>query len=149
MSSTTTDPAMHTAEHLLNQTMIRTLGCDRCFSAHINKKKSKCDYHFERDLTEDEIRRIETSMNEIIMKDLTVDYRMISWEDAAAHFNTARIPEARKGEDLRIVAIGGYDACPCIGEHVESTRKIGTFHIVSASFEQGILRIRFKLTSPR
>ncbi len=32
------DPHMHTAEHILNQTMIRLFGCNRCFSAHIEKK---------------------------------------------------------------------------------------------------------------
>jgi hypothetical protein len=34
------DPHMHTAEHILNQTVVRFLGCERCFSAHIEKKKS-------------------------------------------------------------------------------------------------------------
>jgi len=36
----TIDPRMHTAEHILNQTVVRVLGCERCFSAHIEKKKS-------------------------------------------------------------------------------------------------------------
>ncbi len=44
------DPRMHSAEHILNQTMDRMFGCGRCFSAHIEKKKSKCDYHYHRDL---------------------------------------------------------------------------------------------------
>lgn len=35
---------MHTAEHILNRTMQNMFGCGRCFSAHINPKKSKCDY---------------------------------------------------------------------------------------------------------
>jgi len=50
---------MHSAEHLLNQTMVRMFNCGRCFSAHIEKKKSKCDYHFDRSLTEKETREIE------------------------------------------------------------------------------------------
>ena len=37
-------PPMHTAEHILNQTMIRLFGCGRSRNAHIEKKKSKCDY---------------------------------------------------------------------------------------------------------
>jgi hypothetical protein len=36
----TIDPHMHTAEHIRNQTVVRFLGCERCFSAHIEKKKS-------------------------------------------------------------------------------------------------------------
>jgi hypothetical protein len=39
---------MPSAEHILNQTMDRMFGCGRCFAAHIERQKSKCDYHFER-----------------------------------------------------------------------------------------------------
>ena len=38
------DPVMHTAEHLVNGTIARMLGCGRAFSTHIEKKKSKCDF---------------------------------------------------------------------------------------------------------
>lgn len=31
---------MHTAEHILNQTMVRMFGCARSANAHIEKKKS-------------------------------------------------------------------------------------------------------------
>ncbi|MDD4649831.1 MAG: hypothetical protein PHO79_07450 [Desulfoplanes sp.] len=148
MSSIPTDPTMHTAEHLLNQTMIRMFGCERCFSAHINRKKSKCDYHFSRELRSEEIREIETRMNAVIKDHLPVTCQMISWEEACTQFNTARVPETMRGKDLRIVAIGTYDACPCIGEHATSTNELGAFCITSASFENDVLRIRFKLNRP-
>ena len=54
------DPRMHSAEHILNQTMDRMFNCGRCFSAHIEKKKSKCDYHFNKPLLEEEIQQIES-----------------------------------------------------------------------------------------
>ena len=44
------DPVMHTAEHLVNGTIARMLGCGRAFSTHIEKKKSKCDFRFPRNL---------------------------------------------------------------------------------------------------
>ena len=37
------EPA-HSAEHILNQTMVRMFGCPRSRNAHIERKKSKCDY---------------------------------------------------------------------------------------------------------
>jgi len=37
-------PPMHTAEHILNATMVRMFGCPRSRNAHIERKKSKCDY---------------------------------------------------------------------------------------------------------
>ena len=44
--------------------------------------------------------------------------------------------------------IGDYDACPCVGTHVESTAEILGFKITTASFDNEVLRIRFKLESP-
>ena len=35
---------MHSVEHILNQTMVRMFGCERSRNAHIERKKSKCDY---------------------------------------------------------------------------------------------------------
>jgi hypothetical protein len=37
------EPA-HSAEHLLNATMVKMFGCPRSRNAHVEKKKSKCDY---------------------------------------------------------------------------------------------------------
>jgi Ser-tRNA(Ala) deacylase AlaX len=139
-----TDPRMHSAEHLLNQTMIRMFDCGRCFSAHIEKKKSKCDYHFDRALTQREIHEIEARMNGAILKDMRVAEAYMTKQEAEKHFSLARVPPAA-GERIRIIRIGDYDACPCIGPHVDSTKKIGRFKISSTDFDSGVLRIRFKL----
>ena len=40
-------PPAHTAEHLLNQTMIRMFGCERSYNAHIERKKSKMSFHLD------------------------------------------------------------------------------------------------------
>jgi misacylated tRNA(Ala) deacylase len=135
---------MHSAEHILNQTMVRLYDCGRCFSAHIESKKSKCDYHFDRALTDEDVSDIQTRVNRVIDADLPVTESFVSRATAAARYNTQRLPEAVT-EDIRIVHMGDYDACPCIGEHVASTGEIGTFRITTTSFENGILRIRFKL----
>ena len=37
-------PPAHTAEHLLNQLMVRRFGCERSRNAHIERKKSKISY---------------------------------------------------------------------------------------------------------
>ena len=139
-----TDPRMHSAEHVLNQTMVRLFDCGRSFNAHIEKKKSKCDYHFDRPLTEAEIAHIEKQVNEVIQADLPVTEQYMNREESADHFDLHRLPED-VGDPIRIVRVGDYDACPCIGTHVKSTKEIGKFRIGSASFENGVLRIRFKL----
>ena len=139
------DPKMHSAEHLLNRAMVSKFGCQRCFSAHINKKKSKCDYHFDRPLTEREINELQDKVNLEIQKDHPVVIDMITKADAGKQFDLGRVPEKEHLDQLRIVRIGDYDACPCIGPHVISTGEIGTFKITTAGFEKGVLRIRFKL----
>ena len=138
------DPRMHSAEHILNQTMVRLFDCGRCFSAHIESRKSKCDYHFNRPLTDAEIAEIQTRVNDVIDADLPVAESFVPKEIAEARYNTERLPDAVTG-DVRIVHIDDYDACPCIGEHVSATGEIGRFRITTASFDDGQLRIRFKL----
>ena len=135
-------PPMHTAEHLLNQTMVRLLATDRCFSAHIEKKKSKCDYKFSRALTEAEVKTLTGKINEIIQTDLPVTFEMTPAAEAKKRFGV-RAPDGEA--DVKIVKIGDYDAIPCIGEHVKSTKEIGQFIITSQDYNEGILRIRYKL----
>ncbi len=139
------DPQMHSAEHLLNQAMVRLFGTDRCFSAHINKKKSKCDYRFDRSLTNDEVKALENEVNRQIEKDLPVAIEMLNIEEAMEQFNIERVPDKDSLGELRIVSIGDYDACPCIGPHVEKTSQINHFKITTTGFENNVLRIRFKL----
>ena len=138
---------MHSAEHLLNQTMVRMFDCGRCFSAHIEKKKSKCDYHFDRPLTEKEMREIEERVNDNIVADMPVLEEYITREEAGELYKLERLPEDA-GDEIRVVKIGDYDACPCIGLHVNSSKEIGEFRIVSSSFENGVLRMRYKLAKP-
>lgn len=138
------DPRMHSAEHILNQTMVRMFNCGRALSAHIEKKKSKCDYRFDRDLSPGEIAEIEKRVNEVVESDLPIRESFLSREDAATRFVLTRLPEDA-GHTIRIVTVGEYDACPCSGPHASSTKEIGAFKIVSTAFENGVLRIRFKL----
>lgn len=83
-------------------------------------------------------------MNEIIQADIPVTEEFVNIKEAEKHYNLERLPEV-VGDEIRIVRIGDYDACPCIGPHVKATREIGEFGIVSSSFENGVLRIRYRL----
>ena len=134
---------MHSAEHILNQTMVRKFDCGRCFSTHLNKKKSKCDYHFDRALTDDESYEVEAEVNRVISAHFAVTEEIVSLEKAARNFNLTRLPEGV--ETVRIVRIGDYDFCPCVGEHLENTTEIGEFQLISHDFNDRVLRIHYKL----
>ena len=135
---------MHTAEHILNQTMVRLFRCGRAVSAHIERKKSKCDYLLEQKPTAEQIQEIENKVNDILSQNLPVSVEYLMREDAEKMFDLSRLPKD-VSQTLRIVKIGDYDACPCIGVHVNNTSEIGRFNIVSSDFFDARLRIRFNL----
>ncbi|MFO8001435.1 MAG: hypothetical protein R6U46_09335 [Marinilabilia sp.] len=138
------DPHMHTAEHVLNQTMVRFFDVNRAFSSHLERKKSKCDYYFHRALTSVEEKAVSDAVNEQLQRSLPVREHWMSLKEADDLYDLEKLPEAAE-YNIRIVTIGDYDACPCIGSHVSNTEEVGEFVFVSSSFEEGVLRIRFKL----
>jgi misacylated tRNA(Ala) deacylase len=138
------DCRMHTAEHILNSVMDKIFGCGRSFRSHIEKKKSKCDYRFNRPISDPEIKIVETAVNEIISMDIKLTEENVTRAVAEANYFTGKLPPD-SGEIIRIVRIGSFDACPCIGPHVSSTKEVGHFYFTSVDFEMKILRMRFKL----
>ena len=137
-------PPMHTAEHILNQTMIRMFGCERSKNTHIERKKSKCDYILSVEPTAEMITEIENRVNEVIGQDLPVTTCFVTREEVPEGVDLSKLPEDASAT-LRIVKIGEYDTCACIGQHVGTTAEIGKFKIISWDFESNRLRLRFKL----
>lgn len=139
-------PPMHSVEHILNATMVKTFGCPRSRTAHIEKKKSKCDYELSSCPTDEQIRAVEDKVNEVINQHLPVTIEFMPKEEAKDIVDLSKLPEDAS-ETLRIIRIGDYDACACIGLHVENTSEIDTFKIISHDYdeEKKVLRIRFKL----
>lgn len=141
-------PPAHTAEHILNGTMVKMFGCQRAKTAHVERKKSKLDYDFARPLTEAEVRSIEDRVNEVIAADLPVTTEYAQQNDVAQRFDLKRLPDGAS-QTVRIVRVGNYDECLCAGAHVASTAQIGSFRISSTSYHDGTLRIVFRLQPPQ
>ena len=137
-------PPAHTAEHLLNQTMVRMFGCDRSKNAHIERKKSKINYNLATCPTAEQIAEVEQKMHELIAADLPVTYKFVTRDEIPEGVKLDKLPEDAS-ETLRLVYIGDYDICPCIGTHVASTKEIGNFRITSTSYNEGSFRIVFKV----
>ena len=134
----------HSCEHILNGTMVKMFGCPRSKNAHIERKKSKCDYLLENEPTAEQVAAIETKVNEEIAKNHDVTVEFMSRDQAGKIVDLSKLPEDAS-ETLRIVRIGDYDACACIGAHVSNTSEIGTFKIISHSFADGVWRLRWKI----
>ena len=137
-------PPMHTAEHILNATMVKMFGCPRSRNAHIERKKSKCDYQLAAAPTEAQIQEIGTRVNEVIGRNLDVTVEYVDRDHIPPEVDLSKLP-ADASETLRLVRIGDYDVCACAGTHVQNTAEIAPFKIISNDFNEGTWRVRFKL----
>ena len=137
-------PPMHTAEHILNGTMVKMFGCPRSRNAHIERKKSKADYELAEAPTEEQIREVEAEVNRIIQTDMPITSRYVTRNEVPKGIDLSKLP-ADASETLRLVYVGDYDVCPCLGAHVEHTSEIGNFRISSTSYNDGNFRIVFRV----
>ena len=139
-------PPAHTAEHLLNQTMIRLFGCQRSYNAHIERKKSKMSFYLDRKPSRQEEKLIEQEMNRLISEDLPVTFEYVSRDELPEGISLERLPDDA-ADTIRLVRIGDYDVCPCIGKHVRSTAQIGSFEMLGTNWDEHerSFRVRFKI----
>ena len=140
-------PPAHTAEHILNGTMDRLYHCGRAFSSHVERKKSKLDYHLPIPLTSQQIADLELRVNEVINRNLEVWSEVALKSDVSTRFDLSRLPQDAS-ETVRIVHVGDYDECLCVGLHVRTTSEIGRFRISSSRWQAGVQRLVFRLDAP-
>ena len=139
-------PPAHTAEHLLNQTMVRLFGCERSRNAHIERKKSKMTFIVDHKPDKKEEKLIAERMNELIADDLPVTYEYVTRDQLPDEISADRLPDDAS-DTIRLVRIGDYDVCPCIGKHVRSTSQIGRFELLGTNWDElaHSFRMRFKV----
>ena len=139
-------PPAHTAEHLLNQVMIRMFGTERSSNAHIERKKSKMTLILDHKPDRKEEKAIEAEMNRLITEDLPVTYEMVDRNNIPDGVSVDKLPEDAS-EMLRLVRIDDFDVCLCIGKHVRSTAQIGRFEMLGTNWdeEKHAFRVRFKV----
>lgn len=137
-------PPMHTCEHILNATMVRLFGCPRSRNAHIERKKSKCDYLLAEAPSPEQVEEIVRTVNEVIARNLDVSIAYLPHTEAAALVDLSKLP-AGASELLRIVRVGDYDICACAGAHVKNTAEIGRFEILSHDFDGTRWRVRWRV----
>ena len=139
-------PPAHTAEHLLNQVMIRLFGCTRSHNAHVERKKSKMSFILDHKPTRQEEKEIEREMVRLIEEDLPVTFEYVTRDEIPEQVSLDRLPDDAS-ETIRLVRIGDFDVCPCIGKHVRSTSQIGRFEMLGTNWDEHehSFRVRFKI----
>jgi Ser-tRNA(Ala) deacylase AlaX len=126
--------------------MIRLFGCERSYNAHVERKKSKMSFHLDHKPSHQEEKMIEQRMNELIDSDLPVTFEFVKRDELRDGISLDRLPNDASNT-IRLVRIGDYDVCPCIGKHVRSTSQIGRFEMLGTNWDQQehSFRIRFKV----
>lgn len=139
-------PPAHTAEHLLNQLMHRMFDCERSRNAHIERRKSKMTFTLTKKPSRQEEKEIEREMNHLIEANMPVSFEFTDRNNLPEGIELDRLP-GDASETLRLVRIGDYDICPCIGKHVRSTAQIGRFEMLGTNWDESThqFRIRFKV----
>ena len=139
--------AYHSATHLLHQSLRDNLG------DHVSQKgslvsydKLRFDFSHHKQLSENEIKLIETDVEKIINFGYSVTTQSMKPEDAIEKGALALFGE-KYGDEVRVLSIGpknekAYSVELCGGTHVKNTSEIGKFKIVSStSAAAGIRRI--------
>ena len=139
-------PPAHRAEHLLTELMMRMFHCERSYNAHIERKKSKMSFILEQKPTRQQEKEIERRMNELIQEDMPITYELVDRDHVPEEVKLDRLPDDAS-EMLRLVHIGNFDVCPCLGKHVRSTSQIGRFELLGTNWDElkHSFRIRFKV----
>ncbi len=138
---------LHTATHLLNETLREVLGKDtKQKGSNITPERLRFDFNFPRKLTNEEIKKIESLVNKKIKESLKVTRSEIPLQDALKSGAQAEFG-AKYPELVSMYTIGSekswFSKEICTGPHVDNTSEIGKFKIIKEeSSASGIRRIK-------
>ena len=85
-------------------------------------------------------------MQRLIEEDLPVTFEFVTQDELPEGISLDRLPDDAS-DTIRLVRIGDYDVCPCIGRHVRSTSQIGRFELLGTNWDEHdkTFRVRFKV----
>ncbi|MCQ2735417.1 MAG: alanine--tRNA ligase-related protein, partial [Alphaproteobacteria bacterium] len=138
--------ANHSVTHLAHKALKIVLGDHVAQKgSSVEANRMRFDISHPKQITAEEIRRVEEIVNDQIRRDLKVS-TIIMNKDEAVKLGAMALFDEKYGDDVRVVSMGN-EQCPfsrelCGGTHVKSTGNIGYFHILSeSSLAAGIRRL--------
>ena len=132
----------HTAAHLLQAALRKVLGAHvEQAGQYVSESSVRFDFTHFSSLTNEEIQKVETLVNKIILDGQPVITEEMSINEAKKKGAMALFGE-KYGEVVRVVSAGDFSSELCGGTHVKNTSDICLFKIVSEnSVASGVRRI--------
>ncbi|MFX1540596.1 MAG: alanine--tRNA ligase [Promethearchaeota archaeon] len=120
---------LHTATHLLHQALRQIIGPSVYQKgSNITKERLRLDVQLNRKLTAEELKQVETWVNEIIEQNLPISFETMSPEEAKRQGALGFFGE-KYGDQVKVYSVGDVSKEICSGPHVERTGILGKFRI--------------------
>lgn len=125
----------HTGEHIVSGIVHERFGYNNV-GFHLGA--DYCTMDFDGPITKEQLKEIETAVNEAVYQDLEIEILYPSKEELKDMDYRSKIEI--EGQ-VRIVKIPGYDVCACCAPHVKKTGEIGAVKLVNMVNYKGGERI--------
>jgi len=141
----------HTATHVVNGAARRVLGQHVWqFGTQKGVKRSRLDISHYRRLTLEEIHKIETLANQIVLRNIPVETSWMPRSEAEKLYGFRLYQGgAIPGKEIRVVKSGDWEVEACAGTHVKNTGEIGFIKIIhSERVQDGVERLDYSVGIP-
>jgi len=120
----------HTATHLLHQALRDVFG-DKLHQtgSNITSERIRFDFNLDRNLTPEEIKKVENIVNAKIKENLEVHFEIMPLSKAKK-LGAIGLFDEKYEKDVKVYFIGNYSKEFCGGPHVDFTSKLKSFRII-------------------